>query len=317
LAPTAALVLAAAPIVSGSNLDLRVESSGQTSVTVGPGANVNYVVIGELTDSLNEGLAMFSLDLAFSGGPLAQAQDPVSGPMLNFDRPAGLTNPAGFGGTPVLGLLRQVGGAQNTINNQFAPFPQGPVVTGVAQDGSPEALVSGSLTTPYRVGSFALTPGGLLANVIRQGETGTPFWRVDPAGTGSVTPLSVTVQALAASPPTVAVGNTATLTLDAGPANAGRHYRVLGSVTPGPPSPRILLPLRIDWYYTFTVQNPNSAILQNSSGTLDAQGHATAFFTPDAQFAGLTAFHAFYVNGTTVFVSNVAAVTVTSSKPRK
>lgn len=319
LAVTVSFLLAGAPGLSASNLDLRVESAGQVTLKVGPGASVPYDVVGELSDNLNEGLAMFSFDLAFSGGPLAPASPPSAGPMLSFDKPAGLTNPAGFGGTPSGGVLRQVGGAQNTINNAFAPYPSGAVVTGVAQSGSPEVLVSGSLTTPYHVGTFTLSPGDFLANAIRQGEIGTPFWRVDPVGLGAVTPLSVTVEALAAAAPTVIVGQTVALLIDAGPANAGRRFRLLGSITPGPPSPRLLVPLHADSYYQYTVANPNSPILQNSSGVLDGQGRATALFTPDASFpfAGATAFHAFYVNGRTIFVSNVATVQVNSPLVRK
>ena len=319
LAVTVSFLLAGVPGLSASNLDLRVESAGQVTLKVGPGASVPYDVVGELSDNLNEGLAMFSLDLAFSGGPLAPASPPATGPMLSFDKPAGLTNPAGFGGTPSAGVLRQVGGAQNTIDNAFAPYPSGAVVTGVAQSGSPVALVSGSLTTPYHVGTFTLSPGDFLANAIRQGETGTDFWRVDPVGLGAVTPLNVTVEALAPAAPTVIVGQTVALLIDAGPANAGRRFRLLGSITPGPPSPRLLVPLRPDLYYQYTVANPNSPILQNSSGFLDAQGRATALFTPDASFpfAGATAFHAFYVNGLTIFVSNAASVQVTSPLVRK
>lgn len=312
-----AILLAGAHAVSASDLGLRVESAGQVTVKVGPGDTVAYDVVGELSDNLNEGLAMFSLDLAFSGGPLLPASAPATSPMVNFDKPAGLTNPAGFGGTPVAGVLRQVGGAQNTIANFIAPYPLGTIVMGVAQNGGPDVLVSGSLTTPYKVGTYLVTPSGVLANVIRQGETGVPFWRVDPAGLGAVTPLNVTVEALTPAAPSVIVGQTVALAIDAGQANAGRHYRVLGCVTPGLPNRRLIVPLRNDWYYLFTSQNPNSAILQNSDGFLDAAGEATALFTPDAQFAGLTAFHAFYVNGTTIFVSNVATVQVTSSIVRK
>lgn len=309
-----ATLLAAAPAGFASDLALSVRSGGQASVTVGPGANVPYQVVGELSDNLNLGLAMFAFDLGFSGGALAPADPPSTSPMVSFDKPTGLTNPAGFGGTPAGGVLLQVGGAQNTIANAFAPYPLGPVTTGVAQNGSPQVLVSGALTTPYKVGSYSLAPSNVMANVIRQGETGTPFWRVDATGAGSISSLNVVVEAIAPAAPSVMVGQSVALFLDAGPLNAGRSYRVLGSTTPGNPGPRALLPLVHDAYYQFTVANPNSAILQSSLGVLDGQGKATAVFTPDNSFAGLTAFHAFYVGGgRTIFVSNAAAVQVVSS----
>jgi hypothetical protein len=173
--------------------------------------------------------------------------------------------------------------------------------------------VSGSLTTGYKVGTYALTPSGVMANVIRTGETGADFWRVDAAGPGTITPLSVIVEALTPGAPSVPVGQPVTLQLNAGPANAGRHYRVLGCTTPGI-NKRLIVPLMNDAYYHFTSTQPNSAILQNSDGTLSASGQATAIFTPDGTFSGLTVRHAFYVSGgTTIFVSNVASVLVTPS----
>src|SRR5215813_9357742 len=92
----AAIFMAAPPSLLASNLAVRVESGGQTSVKVGPGAVVPYDVVGELSDNLNQGLAMFSIDLTFTGGALVQANPPATSPMVNFDKPAGLTNPAGY-----------------------------------------------------------------------------------------------------------------------------------------------------------------------------------------------------------------------------
>lgn len=189
----AGLLLAAAAPVLATNLDLRVESGGLTTVTVSPGATVPYDVVGALRDDASDGLAGFSFDLAFSGGPLVPADEPASAPMLSFDRPDGLTNPAGFGGTVVMGRLVQVGGAQNTIANTFAPYPSGNVVTDVAQLGQPVVLVSGQLTAPTTPGSYVLAASKVVANVIRQGATGVPFWPVDKATPGKLTPLVVQV----------------------------------------------------------------------------------------------------------------------------
>lgn len=190
---TGAVIFGASASAFATNLNVRVQSGGSSSVTVAPGSTVNWSVVGELSDNLNSGLALFSVDLAWSGGPLTPAANPTSGPMVNFTRPAGLTNPAGFGGTVVGGQLRQVGGAQNTIKNTFAPFPQGSVATGIAAAGSPVTLASGQLTAPVTPGTYTLTPSGLVANVIRQGETGNPFWHVDRANAGTVQSLTVQV----------------------------------------------------------------------------------------------------------------------------
>ncbi|HET9314104.1 MAG TPA: hypothetical protein VFQ51_00885, partial [Vicinamibacteria bacterium] len=95
----AAAMSAAAPAFA-TNLDLRLQSGGISSITVAPGAVVPWTMVGELSDSANEGLALFSVDLTWSGGVLPPAAAPTSNPMLNFARPAGINNPAGFGGTP-------------------------------------------------------------------------------------------------------------------------------------------------------------------------------------------------------------------------
>ena len=196
----AAVIFGGAASAFATNLNVRVQSGGSSSVTVPPGATVSWDVVGELSDNLNAGLALFSVDLGFTGGPLTQALNAASLPMLSFTRPAGLTNPAGFGGTVLGGQLRQVGGAQNTIKNTFAPYPNGTVVTGVAAAGAPVTLASGQLTAPLTPGTYTLTPSGVVANVIRQGETGTPFWHVDRANAGTVQSLVVQVSSSVSGP---------------------------------------------------------------------------------------------------------------------
>jgi len=180
-----------------TDLNLRVESGGQPAVTVSPGATVSYAVVGELSDAASQGLALFSFDLTFSGGGLAPAATPVTAPLTSFAVPAGLNNPQGFGGVPTGGVLRQVGGAQNTINNSFGAFPVGSVTTGVGLAGAPVVLASGQLTAPVTPGSYTLTASGVVANVIRTGATGTPVWDVEPAAPGNLLALTVTVQSTA------------------------------------------------------------------------------------------------------------------------
>jgi hypothetical protein len=196
VAYAAGFLLAAAGPALATNLNLSVQSGGSNTVTVLPGANVPYSVVGVLSDAASDGLAAFSIDLSFSGGPLPAADAPSGPPMVSFDRPAGLTNPAGFGGTVVAGVLVQVGGAQNTIRNIFAPYPNGNVVTGVAQPGQALALVTGHLTAPAAAGSYMLAPSNVVANAIQPGQNGTPFWRVDKALPGTITPLRVVVSSL-------------------------------------------------------------------------------------------------------------------------
>src|SRR5690606_11325440 len=89
------------PAALASDLDLSVLSGAVDTIVVGPGETVAYQVIGELDDAQNEGLALFCFDLSFTGGDLAQATAPASGPITEFVYPKGVNNPSGFGGTPV------------------------------------------------------------------------------------------------------------------------------------------------------------------------------------------------------------------------
>ncbi len=307
---------------SATDLNLRVESGGQNSVVVGPGEPVAYQVVGELSDSLSDGLALFVFDLAFDGGSLAPASAPVLPPMTNFARPAGVSNPAGFGGTPVLGVLEQVGGAQNTIQNSFAPFPTGSVITQVAQNGLPAVLVTGTLTAPQSAGTYTLSVVNPFANVIRQGQTGIPFWAVDPADPGSVTQLEVEVRTLSQDTDSVSVatGGTLTLSLNAGPTQAGRPYWLLGSLSgtsPGLPiGGGLVLPLNFDAWLLYTIQIPNNATpyAQNRS-TLDGLGRATAFLTVPSglgsALVGLTVSHAYVLEAPINYTSNGVTMTLT------
>jgi len=193
-----------ATTVQATDLNVAVQNSdGASSVIVGQGGTVNYRVTGILSDDLNEGLALVGFDLHFTGGDLTQADTPTgaqscANPMTAFVKPDGITNPAGYGGTVIGGDLIQVGGGQNTIKNTAdnADFPIGTVLTGVAQpSGCGEAIiVTGSLTAPNADGTYYLNLSNLFANVIRQGETGEPFYATEAAGVGTVANLEIVVQ---------------------------------------------------------------------------------------------------------------------------
>ena len=61
-------------------------------------------------------------------------------------------------------------------------------------------LATGQLTAPVAPGTYTLTPSGVVANVIRQGETGTPFWHVDRTSAGTVQSLVVQVSSSVSGP---------------------------------------------------------------------------------------------------------------------
>jgi len=117
-------------------------------------------------------------------------------------------------------------------------------------------------------------------------------------------------------------GGTAEMFLDAGAANAGGLYFVLGSTsgsTPGIPFGADTIPLNFDGYFSFTLAHPNTAPLGATFGTLDADGCGTATFTlpaggfPGPSVAGLEVTHAFAVlnlGGTLDFISEPSAFAI-------
>ena len=173
-----------------SDLDLSVESGGSNVVSVTAGNTVEYEVRGVLSDASTQGLAMFAVDLSFTGGALSQANAPTSGAMLSFASPLGFNNPAGFGGTVVGGDLIQAGGGQNTMQNDLGALTIGVVLTDIAQPGNDEVLLRGTLTAPASAGSYSLSVANLFANAIESGSTGIPHYTVEAVGAGSNTALS-------------------------------------------------------------------------------------------------------------------------------
>lgn len=177
------------------DLNIKVtDPNGNSSITVTPGATVNYRVEGVLTSSAdNMGIALVAGDLTFDGGDLAQADAPTTTPMNNFVRNLGIDNPAGYGGTIIDGDIVQWGGGQNTINNTpgNAAFPIGTVITGVGH--SNQVFLTGSLTAPTQNGTYTLALENVFANVIKPGQTGNPFWATEVAGIGTVDNLTITV----------------------------------------------------------------------------------------------------------------------------
>jgi hypothetical protein len=214
----AALCLGTTAFATDLNLTCDAEGCEASTITVGPLCETAYRVTGELTDDATQGLAIVIFDLEFDGGALSQANEPTALPMLNFFPPEGFSrNPDGFGGTPVDGVLLQVGGAQNIFNHgqwecdddQDCPraslcnsgictsipgLPLGMVITDVAQPGEPVLLVTGTLTTPAAEGTYTLSLTNLQANAITQDATGEVFWATESVGTGAVTNLTITVE---------------------------------------------------------------------------------------------------------------------------
>ncbi len=157
-------------------------TSPQNGQTVGPGATANWQVSFTASAGDNFGLALLIVDLAQDVANPALLNLPpasaVPGPMANFSRPAGLSNPGEGGPTGYVGVQRgaageknliQIGGGQNTFGIANAPGSgigeNANVVAGVGQSGA-VVLASGSFLAPATLGSYTFASANAEANTL-------------------------------------------------------------------------------------------------------------------------------------------------------
>ena len=115
----------------------------------------------------------------------------------------------------------------------------------------------------------------------------------------------------------VATGGRQTLSLNAGAAEGGAPYLLVGTTSgtiPGTTVGSLRVPINIDGYTLFTIASPNTLPLTNSMGNLDAAGKATATLTVPASpsLLGVTGHHAFvtFNSSRTAFVTASNAIAV-------
>ena len=181
---TAVVAMACAGSAWGATF--TVEIAATSSTTVGPGGSVNYEITGVVADDGNLGLGIFGVDLQ-TDTAVAQASATEGPSMGSFVKNAGITNPAGYGGTADSDDLLQIGGGQNTIGNDpndpnLPAYPGGVVVTGIAL-GTPVVLATGSVTAPMIEGTYNVSLANPFASVLM--ENMGSYYRVE-AATASV-----------------------------------------------------------------------------------------------------------------------------------
>ena len=139
-----------------------------------------------------------------------------------------------------------------------------------------------SVPHPVSTPDIDQTVGDHTWNEIRlQGGEGPSFnsWEFDDIlieAEGADPNLEVNTNALSAS-----IGGTQTMIQALGDSHAGSLYIVLGTTSgtsPGFPFGSSVIPLNTDAYFNLTLSNPNSALLPNSFGNLDAIGWAFVDF---------------------------------------
>lgn len=126
-------------------------------------------------------------------------------------------------------------------------------------------------------------------------------------------PLALSANRILAS-----TGGSIDLSLNAGAANAGRNYAIVGSVsgtTPGIPLPggHATLPVNWDPFSEFVLSLVNTPVFPDFMGSLDIEGVATAKIDtlgPVPNAAGATLYFAYGLRGPWNFASNGAAVEI-------
>ncbi len=212
----ACALLVAAPALAG--LDVRVVSaSGDSTVSVPAGSQVELRVEAELGGDAGQGLALLTLDLELPGGAIGPLSVPAGSPMAGFAPPAGYSpNPAAYGGLPVGQRLLQAGGAQNVfahgawacdddrdcpdggtcgggLCSPVSGLPADPLVLGVALPGTPAIVGEAVATAPMQPGTYQLAVLGARATIVDNGATGDPVWRTREVATITSQPLEIVV----------------------------------------------------------------------------------------------------------------------------
>lgn len=173
-----ASLLCAASVASAATVTLSL-SSPQNGLEVGPCSSVTWTISYTVSTGDNAGLALLACDLSQGdNNPVRFDLPPAAGvpaAMTNFARPAGISNPNGYGGsqrgTAGQRNLVQIGGGQNTFGTA-RPAGTGiaesaNVVAGLGQSGS-VVLATGSFTAPATQGAYTFSINNAVANVLQQ-----------------------------------------------------------------------------------------------------------------------------------------------------
>lgn len=162
-------------------LALSLQAFGQTTLTLTAeqtacelaspsGVRATIEIWGELTGESSLGIAGFAFDLSATKDSVAYdiSGATVTAADSNFERPAGITNLAGFGGTASGLKLLQIGGAQNTISHTVT-FPNASSITTNLGESGPALLATIVVTVGNDVNTgaaYVVTLENIKANVI-------------------------------------------------------------------------------------------------------------------------------------------------------
>jgi hypothetical protein len=190
-------------------------------------------------------------------------------------------------------------GAAATNAGCYSNLRNGTVILNTGTDKL-HLFTAGSSGAGLAYGSGPLSPGGSSAELVAMAS-------ID--GFGVQYGLEANLNSISLS-----AGGSQALSIFAGPAQAGRVYLLLGSLSgwnPGISLGALNLPLNFDSYLLYTLSNPSAAPLSGNPGILNPQGQANAAVSFPAgsnpNFAGLKLHHA------ALAVDNLLNITWTSN----
>jgi hypothetical protein len=312
---------------AAGNLQFVLNQAGTADFTLSTGAEKALgLVYDQATNSLLTAIAPGAG--ACPGGstgmvnayriPLNAQGNQVAGPVVcaQFD-----VTPGGSDEAPV-GLSRGPSGSvilvvDNNSNNAFARIlhidPTTMAITPFAITGSyaGAAATNAGCYSSLRNGAIVLNTGTDKLHLFGAGSSGAgTAYGSGPLSQGGSSAELVTMASIDGfgaqyglqanlNSISLSAGGSQALSIFAGPAQAGRVYLILGSLSgwsPGIILGALNLPLNFDNYLLYTLNNPGAAPLSGTPGLLNPQGQATAAVNfplgSNPNFAGLKLHHA-------------------------
>ena len=174
-----AIVAACTVALADPTVTLTLESS-KNGMSVPVGTPIDWTISVSVSTGDNDGLALVCCDLTQAAGNPALfdlqpgEETSIDATMTNFSRPAGISNPGeGAATTGYIGVQRgttgamnltQIGGGQNTFGWPGSSIGTNEnVIPNVGQGGSPQVVLSGSLTLPSTPGTYTFQIENALA----------------------------------------------------------------------------------------------------------------------------------------------------------
>ena len=184
---------------TGGMVTLHLQRTDSNGSPVSGGTQIDWKIVAVVSTGDNEGLALVSVDLvqdptntAFFDIPFG-ARPTGTGGMDKFDRPLGISNPDGSGGSAYGGTqigtagamnLVQIGGAQNMFGETFTGVLEDATIedkVGQEANGAGRVIATGSFPAPFPIGTYKFDLADGVANTLIDVNTPPAYSRVSAA----------------------------------------------------------------------------------------------------------------------------------------